>query len=99
MWGVQGTRADAFAAILVGIQKTGVERLRELVPSRTPDAVDCTDCSATGRFDAEGRMTDVQGRRFSVICMSCAGLGWRSQALDLEEVVLDAGSQETSAHD
>ena len=91
IWGVTGTRAEALASTFAGIQKTGIGRLRDLLPARLSDAVDCANCRATGRFDADGNMVDVHGRHFSVICMTCAGVGWLSPSLRLEEIVLDAG--------
>jgi hypothetical protein len=90
-WGIRGTRADAFVSICAGIRKTGVGRLRELLPQRRADAVNCERCRATGRFDSDGALVDAAGRRCSLICMTCGGLGWRAPSLPLDEVVLDAG--------
>jgi hypothetical protein len=88
MWGVVGTRAEAVAAILVGVKKTGLIELRELLPSRPAAAADCPECSGTGRFDAHGQLQDIDGRPFSVVCMRCAGLGWTSASMVLTDSVL-----------
>jgi hypothetical protein len=91
MWGVVGTRADAFSAIQAGVAKTGVLELLELLPGRAPSAVDCDDCSATGRFDAHGNLKDVHGKAFAVVCPKCAGLGWIAPSMGLTDSVLEAG--------
>jgi len=91
IWDVVGTRADAFAAVAAGIQKTGLSELRQLLPSRPTLSTDCPDCSATGRFDAQGQLKDLEGRSFTVVCMKCAGLGWTAPSLVLSESVLEAG--------
>jgi len=90
-WGVVGTRAQAFAAILVGTKKTGILELRELLPTREPQATDCAKCSATGWFDAGGQLADLEGRPFSLVCPTCAGLGWTSPSIVLSDSVLEAG--------
>ena len=82
-WGVVGTRADAIASVLAGIKKTGIVDLRNLLPVRPSASVDCPECDATGWFDAHGQFQDVNGRPFSIICMTCAGLGWTDHSLVL----------------
>jgi hypothetical protein len=89
-WGVTATRAEALASILAGVKKTHISALRTLLPSRTTDSCDCSNCGATGWFDAHGRLQDIHGRRFSVVCMTCAGLGWTAPSVDLRESVLEA---------
>ena len=91
IWGVRGTRAEAFAAIVAGVRKTGVLELRELLPPRGSSAIDCRDCSATGRFDAQGQRKDADGKVFSIVCPKCAGLGWTESSLVLTDSVLEAG--------
>lgn len=93
MWGVVGTRADAFSAIRAGVGKTGVLALLELLPARKPSAINCNDCSATGWFDAHGQLKDVHGKAFSFVCPECAGLGWNDPSVVLTESVLEAGQR------
>jgi hypothetical protein len=76
-WGVEGTQADVYMAIVVGAYKTGVRRLLDLLPPRPLDASDCQECDGTGWFSFHGQLVDVNGSPFSVVCMTCAGLGWR----------------------
>jgi len=83
-WGIEGTRRDAITAVLCGLGKTKIERLRELLPSRPMDATDCEVCRGTGESDMDGWLPH------SVICMKCAGLGWKSPALDLDESILES---------
>jgi hypothetical protein len=82
-WGVKGTRADAFASILAGAQKTGLPELRELLPSRPADASDCSGCAGLGRIKLSPQV--------SSLCMTCGGLGWSSPTLRMDDIVLDAG--------
>jgi len=89
-WSVAATRRDAFAAILCGVWKTKIERLRELLPPRPDDAVDCEMCGSTGEYNAGGLMRDVNGNVISIICPTCAGLGWISANLALHESVLES---------
>lgn len=89
MWGVVGNRGEVFAAVVAGAQKTGIVALLSLLPQRTPSAIDCERCSATGRFDFNGQLQDVHGKAFSVVCMTCAGLGWTDPALALTDSVLE----------
>lgn len=91
IWGVIGTRAEAFAAILAGVKKTGVVELRELLPSRESSAIDCTDCSATGWFDGHGQLKDLEGKPTFLVCPMCAGLGWTAPSVVLTESVIEAG--------
>ncbi len=91
MWGVSGTRADALVAVRVGAAKSGIASLNDLLPVRPANASDCYHCGATGQFDANGTLRDVEGRPFWIVCGECAGLGWRSPMLDLTESVLPAG--------
>jgi hypothetical protein len=91
-WGVLGTRADALAAIRAGVNKTGVQRLLALLPSRESGSIDCPNCDATGRFDAHGQLRDVSGQRFSIVCVTCAGLGWTAPSVVLTESVLETVS-------
>jgi hypothetical protein len=91
IWGVVGTRGEAFASIMAGVKKSGVQQLRELLPKRDSTAFDCDDCSASGWFDAHGELRDLQGRLFSLVCPRCAGLGWTSASVVLTESVLEAG--------
>jgi hypothetical protein len=91
LWGIMGTRGEAFSSIMAGVKKTGVQQLRELLPEREATASDCHDCSASGWFDAHGELQDLEGRPFSFVCPRCAGLGWTSPALVLTESVLDDG--------
>lgn len=80
-WGVEGSQAAAYQAIVVGAFKTGVRRLLDLLPPRPSDARDCQECDGTGWFSFHGQLMDVNGAPFSVICVKCAGLGWKA-ALD-----------------
>lgn len=82
-WGVKGPRADAFASILAGVQKTGLSELRELLPHRAADASDCSRCTGLGRIKISLQV--------SPICMTCGGLGWCSPTLGIDDIVLDAG--------
>jgi hypothetical protein len=91
IWGVVGTRGEAFAAILVGVKKTGVAGLRDLLPSRASSSVDCSECHATGWFDAHGQLKDMEGKPTSFVCPKCSGLGWTSPSVVLTESVLEAG--------
>lgn len=92
-WGVKPTRAHVYLAIIAGAAKTGLARLRDLLPSRPADAVDCKHCDASGRFSAHGQMRDVHGAKISIACIDCAGLGWTSAQLDtsLTSVWVPAG--------
>lgn len=90
-WDVAGTRAEAFAAIAAGVRKTGIRKLLELLPERDAAAVDCDDCRGSGRHDADGKLEDVQGDTFSIVCPKCAGLGWTSPAIRLAESVIAPG--------
>jgi hypothetical protein len=89
IWGVVGTRGEALAAIQAGVKKTGVVELGHLLPLRPFAAADCSECSATGWFDAHGQLRDAGGMAFSVVCMKCAGLGWTAASLVLTDSVLD----------
>jgi hypothetical protein len=72
LWGVIGTRAEAFAAIMVGVKKTGMVELRDLLPPRGPSSVDCAECLATGWFDWHGQLKDLASERVSFVCPQCA---------------------------
>jgi hypothetical protein len=50
LWGVLGTRAEALAAVMAGIKKTGISALREILPERPPHGADCGNCAGTGRW-------------------------------------------------
>lgn len=91
IWGVVGTRAEAFAAVLAGLKKTGVVELRELLPARELASVDCTDCHTTGWFDGHDQLKDREGRPASFVCPKCAGLGWTGPSVVLTASVLEAG--------
>jgi hypothetical protein len=91
VWGVIGTRGEAFAAVVAGAQKTGVPELRDLLPARESPASDCADCHATGRFDFDSELKDTENRPFSIVCPQCAGLGWTAPSVMLTESVLEAG--------
>lgn len=88
LWDVRGTRAEAFAAIVVGARKTGVFALRGLLPPRDAEAFACEPCKGTGIFRA-GRLRDVRGEPVRVVCFACGGLGWKSPEHPMEEVMLD----------
>jgi hypothetical protein len=88
-WGVKGTRAEALAAVSAGVHKAGLAQLSDLLPEKPSDAVDCVDCAGTGRFDAHGQLMDASGVVFSVVCVTCAGVGWRAESLPLQESVLE----------
>jgi len=90
-WGVVGTRADALAAILVGAKKTGILDLHRLLPARPATAVDCAECSASGWFVEHGQLKDSYDRVFSIVCATCAGLGWTALSTALTQSVLEAG--------
>ena len=90
--GVVGTRAEAYAAILAGV-KTGVLELRDLLPPRELSSADCSECSATGWFDAHGQLKDVHGKSFSFVCPKCAGLGWTSPSVVLTDSVLELANK------
>ena len=64
-WGVEPTRGEAYAAIVVGARKTGLRDLLRLLPPRPPGTPDCGECNGTGRLAAG---------LFSV----CRGVGWRA---------------------
>jgi hypothetical protein len=76
VWGVEGTSAEAYMAIVAGAHKTGVTRLLDLLPKRPPDAIDCRECDGSGWFNSHGQLVDVNGQPFSFVCTACAGLGW-----------------------
>ena len=88
-WSVRGTRFDAFAALRAGADKTGIVELLQLLPARPADSAGCETCAGTGRFGADGRLQDVEGKLFSVVCNRCAGLGWTAASLNLAESVLE----------
>ena len=88
-WGVRGTRAEAFAAVVVGAKKTGIGALRSLLPARHAGAMDCNSCSSTGWYDMQGQLRDSEGKPFSIICSTCAGLGWVDASIVLTESVLE----------
>lgn len=89
-WGVTATRGEALASILAGVKKTRIAALLGVLPPRPGDSRDCANCGATGWFDAHGQLQDLRVARFSVVCMTCAGLGWTAASLDLQESVLEA---------
>jgi hypothetical protein len=89
-WGVTATRGEALASVLAGVKKTRIDALKSLLPERPTDASDCSNCEASGWFDAHGQLQDIHGQRFSVVCMTCAGLGWTAQSVNLQESVLEA---------
>jgi len=76
-WGVEPQLGWAYAAILTGVKKTGVQGLLELLPKRPPSAPDCPECEGTGSF-MKGQLKDVNGRPFSIFCAACWGLGWHA---------------------
>ena len=88
-WGVRGTRAEAFAAVVVGAEKTGIGALRSLLPARHAGGIDCNSCSATGWYDMQGQLRDLEGKPFSIVCSTCAGLGWIDDSIVLMESVLE----------
>lgn len=88
-WGVEGTRADVFGAVVVGAKKTGIHLLRTLLPPRMATASDCPECDGSGWFDAHGQLKDHYNKAFSIVCFKCAGLGWTSNLLPLSESVLE----------
>ena len=59
---------ERIACIALGAWRT--PEFRELLPSRPKDAVDCAQCASDGIIGADG-----------VLCVECAGLGWRSPAI------------------
>jgi len=89
-WGVTATRGEALASVLAGVKKTRIDALMSLLPQRPSDASDRSNCGASGWFDAHGQLQDIHGQRFSVVCMTCAGLGWTAQSVNLQESVLEA---------
>jgi len=89
-WGIQGTRREALAAIRAGAKRTGILGLQGLLPSRGDASRACPDCDATGWFDNHGQLADVHGHPFSVVCSTCAGLGWIDPSIDLTASVLAA---------
>jgi hypothetical protein len=90
VWGVTATRGEALASIVAGAKKTRIGALLSLLPQRPSDASDCPDCSASGWFDAQGQLQDLHGQLCSVVCMTCAGMGWTAASIDLRESVLEA---------
>jgi hypothetical protein len=64
-WGVEPTRGEAYAAIVVGARKTGLRDLLRLLPPRPPGTPDCGECNGTGRLAAG-------------LCSACRGVGWRA---------------------
>lgn len=93
IWGVIGTRAEAFAAIMAGVRKTGLVELRDLLPSRGPSSVDCPECLATGWFDWHGQLKDFVGQSMSFVCPKCGGLGWTAPSVVLTHSVLERASE------
>jgi len=77
MWGVEPTRGEAYAAIVVGARKTGVRDLLKLLPPRPPSAASCGECGGSGRFKVGGAtLGDEQPS--SLLCPTCRGIGWRA---------------------
>ena len=64
-WGVEPTRGEAYAAIVVGARKTGLRDLLRLLPPRPPGTPDCGESNGTGRLGA-------------ALCSVCRGVGWRA---------------------
>jgi hypothetical protein len=77
MWGVEPTRGEAYAAIVVGARKTGVRDLLKLLPPRPTSAQTCRDCKGSGRF-AVGGATRGEEQPSSLLCPACRGIGWRA---------------------
>ena len=72
-------------AVHIGILKTGIESLGELLPLRPDDAAACGQCEGSGRMlipfvnDSTGEFT----------CTDCGGLGWKAASFPLDEMVVD----------
>lgn len=77
MWGIEPTRGEAYAAIVVGARKTGLRDLLKLLPPRPPSATNCPDCKGTGRFTVGGA-TRGEEQPSSLLCSACRGIGWRA---------------------
>ncbi len=85
MWGIRGTLGDALTSIAVAARKTGVRALLGLAPPRPEGAADCVRCRATrGVSSPRG-----DGAVHHFVCFACGGLGWVSDALDLEASVVE----------
>jgi hypothetical protein len=76
MWGVEPTRGEAYAAIVVGARKTGLRDLLKLLPPRPPSAASCRDCNGSGRFKVGGASPGDE-QPSSLLCPACRGIGWR----------------------
>ena len=76
-WGIEPTRGEAYAAIVVGARKTGLRDLLKLLPPRPPGAPDCRECKGTGRFTVGGPARGEE-QPSSLLCPACRGIGWRA---------------------
>jgi hypothetical protein len=76
-WGVEPTRGEAYAAIVVGARKTGVRDLLRLLPPRPPGAPTCRECGGGGRFKVGGP-TIGEEQPSLLLCPACRGIGWRA---------------------
>jgi hypothetical protein len=77
MWGVEPTRGEAYAAIVVGARKTGLRDLLKLLPPRPPGTPNCGECNGGGRFTVGGPSSGEE-QPSSLLCPACRGIGWRS---------------------
>ncbi|MBI1313640.1 hypothetical protein GC176_20300 [bacterium] len=83
-WGVGDslTLKDAIFGVVAGIPETRIESLREVLPRRPNDSTTCKLCDGSGRMQ-------VPMLTKSFICSDCGGLGWQSNSMPLDEVIVN----------
>jgi hypothetical protein len=72
-WKEENNRAWQITALVDGSKKYKV--LKRLLPERTDDAVQCSECEGTGNLLVSGKIDE------RAICGSCFGLGWTNSYL------------------
>jgi hypothetical protein len=72
-WKEEHNRAWQITALVDGSKK--YKLLKQLLPERTEDAVQCSDCEGTGNLLVGGKVDE------KAICGSCFGLGWTNSNL------------------
>ena len=77
---LSASRHAVYYAIQLGVGHTGLLALRDLLPRKTKDAVNCEECNGTGSLTLEGKYGNPS---VAVVCGYCVGLGWQSATLDL----------------
>jgi hypothetical protein len=65
----EASEAEAFASIVVGARKMGIDKLLDLLPRQPDGAPTCARCNGSRYASAAPELPQV-------VCPDCHGLGW-----------------------